>query len=196
MFAEFLAERDRPTTKRSHTDRRSIVELLEHCIDGYAYESLSKDEKEFWEPRWEADETKNSYCRTFGPEKILEQVGHFLGWFIIRKVAAGPGIAKAAGPVVGELLEWCEQKGYLSGDELQEAKARAAEGGADLPRADKLADLLHDLTQKQVAGRVLEDRDLINEQMTISKVAPGKLWFSDWDGERSGRSSFRKPRAM
>ncbi|MGH9204098.1 MAG: hypothetical protein ACRD2A_22960, partial [Vicinamibacterales bacterium] len=101
VFAEFLAEHDRPTKARPFTEMHSIVQLLERCLDGYAYESLDKEEKSFWEERWEADEEKNSYCRTFGPEKIPEHVGSFLNWFIIRKVMAGPETAKNAGPVVG-----------------------------------------------------------------------------------------------
>lgn len=137
VFAEYLAERDKPTKARPSSVKRSIVELFESYMDGYAYESLPKDEEEMWRRRWEQDEEANSFSRTFGPQRIPEHVGTFLGWFIIRKVLGGREISRAAGPQTLALLEWLEAKGYVKeGRGLDDAKEIARDAAGELPRAD------------------------------------------------------------
>lgn len=187
VFVEYLAERDKQTKARPLTRKRSIVELLVSYLDSYAYDSLPKDEQEMWRRRWEEDEQANSFSRTFGPDRIPEHVGSFLGWFIIRKVLGGPNISEAAGPETLELLEWLEAKGYVkAGRGLEDAKEIARDAGNELPRAEKLTSMLFDLTKKRVVGRIIEDRDIDYEAVTISKVEPGVFWFTDPDGEEIG----------
>ncbi len=72
-FAEYFAERDKPTKTRPYTVKRSIVELLESYMDSYAYESLAKDEEAFWRRRCDRDEEKNSFslrCRRCGTIRL------------------------------------------------------------------------------------------------------------------------------
>jgi hypothetical protein len=182
VFERFLDETDEPDREKPFTDRRAIVELLESCLDGYAYEFLSDEEQEFWRTRWETDEEANSFCRTFGPEKIPDQIDSFLGWFMIRKVLGPPELGEAAGPVVAELLEWLVDRGQLGRDPVAGALVRAREAGRDLPRADELGSLLHDLTNERISGDVVEDLDLCDETVTIARIEPGKLWFEHPDG--------------
>lgn len=186
VFEEFLAKRDRPTKARPYTVKRSIVGLLEDCMNGYAYESLTSDEAEMWQRRWEQDEIANSFCRTFGPKRIPEQIGPFLGWFIIRKVLGGSEIAGAGGPVTLELLEWLEEKRYIKGRAVAEAKEHARAAAESLARAEKLSAVLYELTETRVPGRVVEDLDIEDELVTIAKVEPSRLWFTDPDGEEIG----------
>ena len=40
----------------------------------------------------------------FGPEKIAENLGEFLDYFMVRKVIAGQELLKASGTVTGKLL--------------------------------------------------------------------------------------------
>jgi hypothetical protein len=65
-------------------------------MDSYAHDSLSNDEADMWQLRWEEDEEANSFCRTFGPKRILAHVGPFLDWFIIRKTVPVVGVARSA----------------------------------------------------------------------------------------------------
>jgi hypothetical protein len=186
-FAEYLAERDKPTKARSYTLKRSIVELFESYMDSYAYESLAKDEEAFWRRRWDQDEEKNSFSRTFGPERLLETIGAFLGWFIIRKVMGGPEISEAAGPETLELLEWLEAKGYVKpGRGLDDAKEIARDAADELPRAQKLSSLLYDVTRKRAPRPWIEDLDLDADPVTISKIEPGRLWFTTFEGDEIG----------
>jgi hypothetical protein len=187
VIAEYLSERDKPTKARPSSIKRSIVELLESYMDGYAYDSLSKDEEAFWRPRWEQDEEANSFSRTFGPQRIPEHVGAFLGWFIIRKVMGGPEISEAAGPETLALLEWLEAKGYVKpGRGLGDAKEIARDAGDELPRADTLSSLLYDLTEGDFDDEIVEDLDFEDDPVTISKIEPGQLWFTTFEGEEIG----------
>ena len=128
---------------------------------------MNPAETEFWRARWEEDEEANSFCRTFGPEKILPAVWPFLDWFVIRKVMGPQWIVEAAGPVVSGLVDWLERNGYAEGDDVIEAKNRAADASRDLPRADQLGTLLYEETEKELAGTILEDRDLEPDLLTI-----------------------------
>lgn len=186
VFEPFLAETDEPMSERPFTDPRGVVELLEHCLDAYAYESLSDEEERFWRSRWDEDEIANSFCRTFGPEKILEHVDLFLGWFIIRKVLGGPETAEAAGPVTAELIDWLVRNGHVSEDEARAAGDRAREASNELPRAEKLSSLLYELTKRDVPGQILQDVDIEDDIVTISRIEPGNLWFDHLDGARIG----------
>ena len=87
-LGEFVAEKAPSTSQNKRNRYEAIVELLSGYLDGYAYESLNRAESDFWRTRWEEDEETKSFCRTFGPEKILSAVEPFLGWFVIRKVMA------------------------------------------------------------------------------------------------------------
>src|SRR6266542_2858383 len=88
-LTEFLTDRARGKNPQKAEEYEAIIDLLTAYLDGYAYESLSPPESEFWRSHWEEDEEANSFCRTFGPEKILPATYPFLDWFVIRKVA-GP----------------------------------------------------------------------------------------------------------
>lgn len=83
----FLAEhRERlsPTTARGYAD---VVALLRSSLKGYAYSSLDDDELAAWQQAFDGGE-EHAFCRLFGPEKIPEHLGHFLGYFMVRKVMA------------------------------------------------------------------------------------------------------------
>ena len=186
VLGEFLTE----SSERAKTDRlqqsEAIVDLLISYLDGYAYEFLSREEEEFWRARLEEDEEANSYCRTFGPDKILPAVGLFLGWYVIRKVAGPAWIVKAAGPVISDLVDWLRDHGYAGEDDVTEVKERAVEASRDLPGADRLGSILYDETEKEPSGRILEDKDLDDELITITRVEPETIWFETEEGEAIG----------
>jgi hypothetical protein len=185
-FSEFVAERTTSTGPTKAKQYEAIIEFMSGYLDGYAYESLSPAESEFWRARWDEDEEANSFCRTFGPEKILQAVGPFLDWFVIRKVMGPQWIAEAAGPVVSDLVDWLERNSYAGGADVDEAKSRAALASRDLPRSDRLGSLLYEETEMKLGGTVLEDRDLEPELITVNRVEPGSIWLETEEGEVIG----------
>ncbi|HYT80051.1 MAG TPA: hypothetical protein VEQ37_12510 [Actinomycetota bacterium] len=185
-LTEFLTDRARGKNPQKAEEYEAIIDLLTAYLDGYAYESLSPPESEFWRSHWEEDEEANSFCRTFGPEKILPATYPFLDWFVIRKVAGPAWITEATGPVVSDLAEWLGSRGYAIEEDVADARSRAGEASRDLPRADRLGALLYEETEKEPAGPILEDRDLESELITISRLERGSIWFETEDGEVIG----------
>lgn len=186
VFAAYLSDRKRSLSKDKLRKHETIIELFEGCLDNYAYQSLGRSEKAFWEKRWEADEETGSFCRTFGPDKILQEVGQFLDWYVIRKVMGPQWIVKSAGPVIRDLVAWLVEKDHAAQEDAADAMEKAADSARDLPRMEKLTSILYDLTERDVHGKVLEDLDLVDDMVTISKVEPGRLWFQGFDGEEIG----------
>ena len=143
VLAEFLADqRDRlkPNTVRRY---ESIVSLFESSMNGYAYQRLDEDETALWEDLFNAKgPEQREFCDIFGPEKIPENVGEFLRYFMPRKVMCGKDLLRAAGTVTKKLGKWLMEKGYVDieiADEMADSGARAAKV---LPSAAALSEML------------------------------------------------------
>lgn len=63
----------------------------------------------------------------------------------------------------------------------QEAQQRARAAARDLPRAARVAAVLFDAAESGPSVRVeaLDDADYIDDELMISRVEPGRLWFDD-----------------
>ena len=178
VLARFLVEQRDRLSARTFRRYEEVVELLRHCLDGYAYQSLEDAERRRWEAEFEANE-EGAFCRLFGPEKVPENLGEFLGYFMVRKVIAGQELLKAAGTVTAKLVRWLAERDYIDCDSAKDAGDRAREASRDLPMADRLGMLLHDLTDQAPAidPDAATDADWVEDYLAITDVEPGKLWF-------------------
>lgn len=70
----------------------------------------------------------------FGPDKITENLGEFLDYFMVRKVIAGEELLKAAGTVTGKLMRWLGERGYIDAASAAAAGEQAREAARDLAR--------------------------------------------------------------
>jgi hypothetical protein len=149
--------RRRPSTRRSRpssppSEKRlssrtlrnyeDVVFLLRSSLNSYAYDSLDKVEQERWRKAYDAGD-EEAFCHLFGPDKIPEHLGEFLGYFMVRKVMAGQELLRASGTVTKKLAAWLGEQGFITDQERREAARRGADAGRDLPRADRLGQLLH-----------------------------------------------------
>ena len=67
---------------------------------GYAYQSLSTAESTLFDRYYNAQGDEHlEFCQLFGPDKIVANLGGFLGYFMIRKVMAGQDLKRAAGTI-------------------------------------------------------------------------------------------------
>lgn len=180
-FEAFLAEQEQRLAPRTFAKYKDIIQLFTHSLDGYAYQSLEEDERKSWEKRWEADEEAGSFCNTFGPDKVPENIAEFLGYFMVRKVMASEDLLKAAGTVTRKLLKWLEANGYVDEDETAIAREAVNELGPELPKAERLGRILWDAAQVPPSGKMLEGREL--EYAEIAKIDAGRLWFRDDFGD-------------
>jgi hypothetical protein len=175
---QFLSEQRERLSERTCRRYEEVTWLLRRCLDGYAYSSLSDQERERWQRTFDAGD-EQAYCRLFGPERIPEHLGGFLDWFMVRKVMAGEELLKAAGTVSGKLVRWLAERGYIERETAEGASEHARQAARDLPTADRLGMLLHDACEEpfDFDPDQIADEDWVEEHLEIVDVEPGRIWF-------------------
>ena len=180
MIEAFLEEQRTRLAPRTLARYKAVLDLLRSYLNGYAHERLSVPEATLFERCYNAEgEEHREFCDLFGPEKIVESVDSFLGYFMVRKVIAGEDFLRAAGAVTKKLSKWLAEKGYVSLEAADEATETSAAAARDLPRAERAAQFLRDAADRiniDVA-RLGEEDYLEFDHFTIARVEPGRLWL-------------------
>ncbi len=183
VFDEFLeAQRARlaPKTLARYED---VLDLLGSYLNGYAHESLSAPEATRFERSYNARGREHrEFCDLFGPDKIVESLDGFLGYFMVRNVIAGEDLLRAAGTVTKKLSKWLVEQGYISPEIGGDATETSGTAARDLPRAERAAKILRDACERLGAdAATLDDKDFLEfEHFTITRVEPGRLWLAAW----------------
>ncbi len=180
VLDEFLADQRKRLKPRTLSRYEDIVALLQHCLDGYGHQYLSKAEQVLYDKRYNAEgEEHREFCKLFGPEKILDGLSEFLGYFMIRKVMGGQELMQAAGTVTKKLSKWLAEKGYISSSQGQMGIEEGADAARDLPGAERAARILYEAAQNLFHNpNGLNDEDYLDfDHYTIARIEPGKLWF-------------------
>lgn len=173
----FLAAKEAAVKPRAFRNYASVIDLLKMSLNGYAYDSLDRSERKRWDKAFEAGD-EEAYTRLFGPDKIPEHLGAFLGYFMIRKVAASAELTAAAGRVTKDLAEWLAAQGWIDAGALEEAVERSDDAARDLPRAERLGALLDRQAQRtRIDQAALADEDYLEDTLWIERVEPTALWF-------------------
>ncbi len=97
---------------------------------------------------------------------------------MIRKVMASQELLRAAGTVTKKLAAWLCENGYADEDDRDLATKTGTIAARDLPRAEKLADLLY--RQSHAAsflGPPSPDRRVIEDQLRIERAEDGAIYF-------------------
>ena len=143
VLAEFLSDQSDRLKPKTLEQYEGIISLLQASMDGYAYMDLDEDEESLWETLFNAEGAEHrEFCEIFGPEKIPESVGEFLGYFMPRKVMCGKDTLRAAGTVTRKLGKWLADKGYVGGEIADEMADSGARASKDLPAAESLSQML------------------------------------------------------
>lgn len=180
VLEEFLEEERARLAPRTFAKYEAVVDLLRSHLNGYAYESLSKPEAALFQRRFSAEgKDHREFCGLFGPEKIVENLGSFLGYFMIRKVIAGEDLLRAAGTATKKLSKWLAAKGYVAEEAAREGAERGGAAARELPRAERAAQILRDAAERLGIGPAdLADEDYREfDHFTIARVEPGRLWL-------------------
>ncbi len=138
----FLADQRKRLSAKTLRNYEDVVSLLRSSLNGYAYQSLTGLEEKRWRKAFDGGD-EEAFTRLFGPEKIVENLGEFLGYFMVRKVMASQELLRASGTVTKKLASWLHEQGYISAQERADAVERGGEASRELPRADRLGELLH-----------------------------------------------------
>jgi hypothetical protein len=174
----FLADQQQRLSERTMRNYKDVVELLRDSLNGYAYMSLDERNHARFEQAFDAGD-EEAFCKLFCPELILDHVGEFLGYFMVRKVIAGQELLRAAGTVTKKLAAWLHEQGYVDDDAREIAAERGADAARDLPRAEKLAELLYEESVGTSPSGLddLPEQDVIEGTLEIERVQPGALFF-------------------
>jgi hypothetical protein len=179
VLAAFLAEQEARLAASTFARYDDIVDLLRLCLNSYGHTSLSGRDAQVWQEAFDAGDDE-AFTRLFGPERIVEGYGEFLGYFLVRKVAASKQQLKDAGTVTKRLARWLAEQGYVAPDIAEVARGRAADAGRELPRADGLAEQLFlqaQRTRLPVHPDDIADEDWVEDLLPITRVEDGRLWF-------------------
>jgi hypothetical protein len=184
VLEAFLADQRERLSARTLRNYEDVVGLLRLCLNGYGPNALDEPERKRWEEAYEDDE--EAFCHLFGPEYILPEVSEFLGYFMVRKVMAGQDLLRSAGTVTKKLAIWLHEHGYAGEAARDLAVDRGATASRDLPRAERLANLLYEqsLATAAVNRAAANPRDVVGRDLPlqIERVEPGELYFTGVDG--------------
>ncbi|TMQ90017.1 hypothetical protein ETD83_37305 [Actinomadura soli] len=108
----FLAEQRESVSKRTFANYESVISLLRNSLNGYAYQGLDDDESARFDAAYDRHSDGGAFCRVFGPQKIPENIGEFLGYYMARKVITTSAVLQATGPVVRKFGEWLTTRDY------------------------------------------------------------------------------------
>ena len=106
----FLADQRERLSTRTMRNYQDVVDLLRHCLNGYGPNLLDKPNRKRWEQAFETGD-EEAFCRLFGPEYILDEIGEFLGYFMVHKVLAGQELLRSARTVTKKHAGWLHQHG-------------------------------------------------------------------------------------
>lgn len=176
VLREYLAEEEKRLAPRTFARYQEVIWLLCDSLNGYGPNSLDDDERGRWEAAYDAD--PEAFVHLFGPAKIAENLGEFLGYFMIHKVMGGEDLMRSAGTVTKKLSKWLGQRGYLDADVTTVAVDRGSDAARELPQAARLSRLLYEGSARgSIDVHALNDDDYEEDYLTIEKIEPGFLWF-------------------
>jgi hypothetical protein len=130
--------------KRHAREVSQSLELLRHGLDGYGYQHLSRADRDRWFAAFN-DGEEDAFCRMFGAREIAKYLDEFLGYFLIRKVLMSEDeVARTVEDVRG-FVEWLAAEHELTPTAARTALGGIATASVDLPAAERLGCLLHEI---------------------------------------------------
>ena len=142
------------------------LELLRHGLDGYGYQYLARADRERWSAAFD-DGDETCFSRMFGAREVARYLDEFLGYFLIRKVLMPEDeVARTIKDVRG-FIEWLAAERELTQAAARKALGRIATASADLPAAERLGRLLHEIART--------NRSLARQRGILPWFARGKV---------------------
>ena len=159
-----------------------ILGYFRSCMDGYGHQWLSDEEAELFNREYGRDEEKGSFCNLFGPEKILENLDDFLGWFLVRKTMVSKSTLQPVPTILRKFIYWMVEQGHVTAD-AADGSAELLDEAGSLAKAQEFSRRLYDAVEEGPIDSLIEDQDWENEMAVISRVAQAKVSFQN---EESG----------
>jgi hypothetical protein len=177
--------KDPSTSKEiSKKDRKGATELFMSCMDSYGHQRLPKKQAELFEYFYDLEGKQHrDFCQIFGPEKIIENLGEFVGYYLISKVMLDADEMALAARVVADFCDWLAANGFITKANGKKGSARALRAAEMLPRAENANRLIWQIAQK-CPQNVEEYFDY--GQMTFKRFERDSAWLEADDGTEIG----------
>lgn len=177
---KFLQFKHKSLTPYTFSLYEEVVGLLTQYLNGYGADKLTKSQNQFFQAAYKAGD-EGAFCHLFSPIAIIDNLGGFLNYFMIRKVNADQELLETTGIVIQDLTKWLYEKELIDNQALDIALEMSQNSTVNLPKSEKVADMLYDLAQQNYAmtqeGTSIAYEDLIDGIFIITKIEPGTLWF-------------------
>lgn len=183
LLHAFLMEQKARLSERRFYQYEDVVDLLRHCLNGYGYQHLDEVQQQQFDQAYERGE--EAFCRLFGAAEMAAVFPEFLGYFMVRKVMAGPELGRTAGTVIKALGRWLREGGHLPAEKARDAERQGREAASALPRARRLADALARFAELQ-ASVDDDEADVDEGRFTITEIGPERLRLENDAGEDLG----------
>ena len=180
VLEAFLGEQEKRLKPRTLLRYQDSVDLLRRFLDDYGHNDLSVVETRFLEQHSDAKgAAQRTFCSLFGPERIADNVGQFMNYFLVRKVIASEEFLRQVGTAMRKLTKWLVVNRYVAEESGEVATELAVDSARDLPKARRAADILARTaaTQDIDPDEVMGDDYLEFDHFTIVRLEPGRLWF-------------------
>lgn len=178
VFNEFMSSQRKRSGKSTAERYDDVISLFQACMDGYGHQWLSDKEAQLFDREYGRDEEAGSFCNLFGPEKILENLDDFVGWFLVRKTFASKPTLQATPTVLRKLTQWLVEEGHVASDAV-DGSAELLDDAASLAKAEEFSSRLYDLLEAGPVDSLIEDQDWENEMAVISRIDPGTIWLQN-----------------
>jgi hypothetical protein len=176
LLDQFLADQRARLAERTYAHYETVVDLLRACLNGYGHQHLNEPAAAQFEAAFGHDE--DAFIHLFGADELVAGIPEFLDYFMVRKVIAGADLLRSAGTVTKKLAKWLGERGYLDAAIVDNTVERGAEAARDLPRADRLSDLLYEAAEKSTLDLdTVSDDEVLDDYLVIERVEPEAVWF-------------------
>lgn len=178
IFDEFLVLQRARLGESSLRRYEEVLGYFRSCMDGYGHQWLSNKEAELFDREYSRDEEAGSFCNLFGPEKILENLDDFVGWFLVSKTFASKSTLQATPTVLRKLTQWLVEEGLVASD-AADGSAELLDDAGSLASAEEFSGRLYDLLEADPVDSLIENQDWENEMAVISRIDQGMVWLQN-----------------
>ncbi len=168
VLNEFLEDQKRRLKPRTFLQYDTVVDLLRWSLERSTIPADPKLAKAVETARQKGQE--DAVCSLCGPDEIASGMSEFLGWFMIRHVAASPSLMRQAKTVTSKLTQWLAEHRYLDASSQELLTESVGRTGPLLPKVATMRDRLSDWISQQSssfpAGAVVTEGHFTIEEVT------------------------------
>lgn len=168
VLNEFLEDQKRRLKPRTFLQYDTVIDLLRWSLE----RSTIPADPTLAEAVRTAQQAgqEDAVCSLCGPGEIASGMPEFLGWFMIRHVAASPSLMRQAKTVTSKLAQWLAEHRYLDASSQELLADSVGRTGSLLPKVatmrDRLADWISQQSSSYPAGAKITEGHFTIEEVT------------------------------